>query len=198
MKLIFLLIRVFIRIKGNIALLIYRFLYRNLEVGKNVKCNSVSHIHITNNSEIILEDDVVLNSSNFGYHINMFKSVKLLADGKNAKILIGKNSRIHGSCIHAQNKIVIGENCLIAAHCQIMDSNAHLLEMLNPENRINTIDAPKEITIGNNVWIGTGSIILPGTCIGDGTVISANSVVKGNVPAKCLYGGNPAKLINQY
>jgi acetyltransferase-like isoleucine patch superfamily enzyme len=173
-------------------------MFSKLKFKGRVVFKSVPTILLLNDSEIILEDKVVLNSSNFGYHINMFKSVKLLADGMNAKILIGKNSRIHGSCIHAQNKIVIGENCLIAANCQIMDSNAHLLEMLNPENRINTIDAPKEITIGNNVWIGTGSIILPGTCIGDGTVISANSVVKGNVPAKCLYGGNPAKLIKQY
>jgi acetyltransferase-like isoleucine patch superfamily enzyme len=178
--------------------MIYNAIYHHLILGKNVVFNNAPIIHIINDAEIILEDEVMLNSSNFGYHINMFKSVKLLADGKNAKIVIGKNTRVHGSCIHAQKLIRIGKNCLIAANCQIMDSNAHQLEMTNTANRINTIDEPKEIEIGNNVWIGTGSIILPGTNIGDGTVISANSVVKGNVPAKCLYGGNPAKLIKQY
>jgi acetyltransferase-like isoleucine patch superfamily enzyme len=198
MKYIFFLIRAFIRIKGIAALLCYTAVYRNLVVGKNVIYKGIPIIHLFNDSEIVLEDGVLLNSSNFGYHINMFKGVKLLADGKNAKILIGKNTRIHGSCIHAQKLIRIGKNCLIAANCQVMDSNSHQLEMMNAANRINTIDKPREIEIGSNVWIGTGVVILPGTNIGDGSVIAANSVVKGNVPAKCLFGGNPAKLIKKY
>ena len=43
--------------------------------------------------------------------------------------LIGENSRIHGSCIHAFQYIEIGKNCLIAANCQIIDSNGHAISI---------------------------------------------------------------------
>ena len=52
-----------------------------------------------------------------------------------------------------------------------------------------------EITIGNDVWIGTNAIILDGVTIGDGAIIAAGAVVTKNVPAYAIYGGVPAKLI---
>ena len=47
------------------------------------------------------------------------------------------------------------------------------------------LDAP--CTIGNDVWIGAGAVILRGTTIGDKAVIGAGSIVKGDVPAGCVY-----------
>ena len=191
-------IRAFARISGKLSFLVYQIVFANIELNRGARFVSFPSVFASNSSKIILEENVVLNSLNFGYHLNMYSKVKLLADGKNSKIVIGKNTRIHGSCIHAQGEIVIGDNCLIAANCQIFDSNAHELSMANPTSRINTIDQPKKIEIGNNVWLGTGCIILPGAKIGNGSVIAANSVVKGEVPANCLFGGNPAKLLKQY
>ncbi len=53
------------------------------------------------------------------------------------------------------------------------------------------------IVIGDNVWIGDKATILPGVIIGDGAVIAANAVVSKDVPAYCVAGGNPAKIIKQ-
>ena len=50
------------------------------------------------------------------------------------------------------------------------------------------------ITIGNDVWIGGHSTILPGVTIGDGAVIAAGSVVTTDVPPRSLVAGNPAKV----
>ena len=191
-------IRAFARISGKLSMLVYQIVFANIELTVGVRFIRIPSVFAANSCKIILKENVVLNSLNFGYHLNMFSKVKLLADGNNSKIIVGKKTRIHGSCIHAQGEIIIGENCLIAANCQIMDSNAHELSMQNPSNRMNTIDKPRKIEIGNNVWLGTGCIILPGTKIGDGSVIAANSVVNGEVPANCLFGGNPAKLLKQY
>jgi acetyltransferase-like isoleucine patch superfamily enzyme len=51
------------------------------------------------------------------------------------------------------------------------------------------------IHIGNNVWIYARSIILQGVTIGDNSVIAAGSVVTHDIPANCIAGGNPAKVI---
>ncbi|EMW3083142.1 TPA: acyltransferase [Vibrio cholerae] len=52
------------------------------------------------------------------------------------------------------------------------------------------------IIIGNNVFIGVGTIILPGTRIGSNVVVGAGSVVKGIVPDNTVVAGNPAKVIS--
>lgn len=51
------------------------------------------------------------------------------------------------------------------------------------------------ITVGDDVWIGYGAIILSGVNIGQGAVIAAGSVVTKNVPPYAIVGGNPAKVI---
>lgn len=50
-------------------------------------------------------------------------------------------------------------------------------------------------TVGNDVWIGTGSVVLPNVTIGDGAVVSANSVVTQDVPPYAIVGGNPAQIV---
>lgn len=54
------------------------------------------------------------------------------------------------------------------------------------------------VKIGNDVFIGHGSIILPGTTIGDRVVIGAGSVVKGNIPGNSVAVGNPATVVCTY
>ena len=89
-------------------------------------------------------------------------------------------------------RIKIGKNCLIAANCQIFDTSGHGTGQT--ERNVNQ-GKSKPIIIGDNVWIGTGCIILPGTTIGNNSVISAGSVVRGNVPEGVVYAGNPAQYI---
>ena len=53
----------------------------------------------------------------------------------------------------------------------------------------------KRVIIGNDVWIGTGAIILAGITIGDGSIVGAGSVVTHDVPGNSVVGGVPAKMI---
>ena len=104
----------------------------------------------------------------------------------NAKLFIGKNSYINShSIIHCNKEIHIGNNCAIAYGVKIMDSDEH---SVNGERRT------KKVTIGNNVWIGAGAIILSGTTIGDGSVIAAGSVITKDIPEHCLAAGIPAAI----
>ena len=54
------------------------------------------------------------------------------------------------------------------------------------------------VNIGNNVFIGASSTILPGVTIGDNVVIGAGSVVSRDVPANSVAVGNPAKVVSSY
>lgn len=58
-------------------------------------------------------------------------------------------------------------------------------------------DGAKPVTIGRDVWIGGGAIILAGITIGDGAIVGAGSVVTRNVPARATVVGNPARPINR-
>ena len=107
-------------------------------------------------------------------------------------IHLEKNVFINSGChFQDQGGIFIGEGTFIG-HNVIL---ATLNHDMNPYTRANIY--PKPIHIGKRVWIGSGAIVLPGVTIGDNSVIGAGSVVTKDVPADCVYGGNPAKFIKK-
>ena len=154
-------------------------------------------VHIANGGGIFIGRNVTLNSDNRGYHANMYAPVKLFADRPGARIVIGDNTRIHGSCIHAWREISIGNNVLIAANCQIFDANGHLLSLENAAARISTTDDPRPVLIEDNVWLGISVVVLPGVHIGEGSVVGAGSVVTHDVPSRVVVAGNPAKVVRE-
>lgn len=180
------LIVVILRAKGGVS------------IGSNVRVKGYPSIFLSKGAKIVINNGSMLNSSNFGYHVNMFQGVKLIADRPGAIIKIGSETRVHGSCIHAYKLVDIGCRCLIAANCQIIDCNGHELSMEAPENRIRTSSTGIPIIIEDDVWIGTGCIILPGVRIGKGSVVAAGSVVTKSMPPMSICAGNPAKVIKSF
>lgn len=113
--------------------------------------------------------------------------------GRNASLVLGANSYINRkSTINCFKEVVIGDNCAISDYVKIIDSDNHNL-LVDGKVNIET----KPIHIGKHVWIGKGVIILKGVNIGDDAVIAAGTIVTKDVPAKCLVGGNPAKIIRE-
>lgn len=186
-----------LRIACKIYVLMLSF-RNNIEIRGGLSINGLPMIDIRNGSKLYFGNDVTLNSRNKGYHINMHSPVKLFANRVGAEIRIGSRTRIHGTCIHSYDSVVIGENCLIAANCHIFDGNGHDLSFPNVENRINTKGRCKPVKIEDSVWIGANTIVLPGVIIGKGSIISANSVVTKDIPPMVLAGGNPAIVIKDY
>lgn len=80
---------------------------------------------------------------------------------------------------------MIGPNVTIATAC-------HPAE---PELRRRGLQYNQPVTIGENVWIGSGAIILPGVTIGDNSIIGAGSVVTKDIPAGVTAVGNPCKVL---
>lgn len=84
--------------------------------------------------------------------------------------------------------ITIGDNVTMSINVTVLAHDAST-EKLIGYTKIG------QVNIGNNVFIGAGSIILPGVCIGDDSIIAAGSVVTKNVEKGSVVGGNPAKKI---
>ncbi|WP_437480347.1 sugar O-acetyltransferase [Sorangium sp. So ce1014] len=87
--------------------------------------------------------------------------------------------------------ITIGDDVQFGPNVQLL-TPTHPVE---PEPRRKKWEAAKPITIGNNVWLGGGAIVLPGVTIGDNTVVGAGSVVTRDLPANVVAVGNPARVI---
>jgi maltose O-acetyltransferase len=68
---------------------------------------------------------------------------------------------------------------------------------LEAELRRSGLESARPIRIGDDVWIGCGSIVLPGVTIGDGSVIGAGAVVVRDIPAGVVVVGNPARVVRR-
>ena len=66
-------------------------------------------------------------------------------------------------------------------------------EKVTPQN--DDLPFKGDTVVGNDVWIGYKSTIMPGVMIGDGAIVAAGSVVVNDVPAYSIVGGNPARII---
>lgn len=105
-------------------------------------------------------------------------------------IEIGKGCFIQQCCtFFGRGGITLGENVLVGPKVNIITINHDP----DPENRSATYGRP--VVIGDNVWIGINSTILPGVSIGCGAIIGANSVVTKDVPPMTVVAGNPARII---
>ena len=114
---------------------------------------------------------------------------------KEGNLVIGDNFRITAeSTIISYLEIIFGDNCLLSWEILIMDTDFH---KINDENG-QTINEPKSILIGNDVWIGCRALILKGVIIPNNVVIGAGSIVSKKLENEnSIYAGSPVKLIKE-
>jgi acetyltransferase-like isoleucine patch superfamily enzyme len=108
-------------------------------------------------------------------------------------VKIGNKVFIGHSCEFVCNtKITIGNDCLIASRTTFVDVG----HGINPSTKMNMQGTiAEEITIEEDVWIGSSCVIIKGVTIGKGSVIAAGSLVNKSVPPYQIWGGVPAKFI---
>lgn len=106
-------------------------------------------------------------------------------------VVLDDYSQINSHCfLLAFDTITIGKNSTLAYQTTILTSaNPNY-----PYNKLSEIYQPMKapVYIGDNVWIGARSVILPGVRIGNNVVVAAGSVVTKNVPDNCMVAGVPA------
>lgn len=92
--------------------------------------------------------------------------------------------------------ITMGNNVATSVDVSFITHDGAVSVIRKFDTKYKDIDLIKSITIGNNVFIGWGAIILPGTVIGNNVIIGAGSVVKGELLDNSIYAGVPAKYIS--
>lgn len=97
---------------------------------------------------------------------------------------------INAGCVVLDTaKVTIGRRTMLGPAVQIYCADHHR----DPVKRAAGLERARAVTIGADVWIGGGAIILPGVTIGDGAIVGAGSVVTRDVPEGATVRGNPAK-----
>lgn len=155
-------------------------------IGEN--CRLCSHVTVYSN--VVIGDNCLL-----GDNVSIFTDVKI---GKNVIISrnvtinseteIGNNVRIMDGS-HVTGRTKIGDSVFISTGVFMANDNffgkfGYNEECMGP-------------TLGDNVSIGVGVILLPNVTIGRGSIIAAGSVVKNDIPDCVLAAGNPAKVITK-
>jgi maltose O-acetyltransferase len=87
--------------------------------------------------------------------------------------------------------ITIGDDVQIGTNVQLLTPT----HPVDPDLRRAKWEAAKPIVIGDNVWLGSGAIVLAGLTIGANSVIGAGAVVTRDIPANVVAVGNPARVI---
>lgn len=188
---------------NKIKKIILKVKYKKVIFGKDIVIlGKLPHFKIFEGSTCEIGNNVVINSDFKNSNTALSNRCKFVL-GYTGKLKVGDNTMLNGCSITAYKNVSIGENCQIASFTFIADTDFHPVDPIEREKQVTrqkyNIDTvnKKDVVIGNNVWIGWGSIILKGTIIGNNCVVGAGSVVLGEFPDNVVIGGNPAKIIKK-
>jgi len=183
----------------------YQFLrgiyVRAVQIAVSAKFNARG-ANIASTAKIVIQPNCQCTfeqSVNVGHGALIVVSTGITANGnaENGKLHVGTGTSINEYAnIRASGSTVsIGKNCLIAQHVSIIGSG-HGIEIGAPII-LQKQSRKSGVTVGNDVWIGCNSVLLPGVCIEDGAVIGAGSVVTSKVSENEIWAGVPARRIGK-
>lgn len=166
------------------------------EFDKTWKIYGKPILQINRLSKVKFGKNLQLRSTYASNPLTPFTPVTISSRSSNSRISIGNDFGMTGGSIVCVKEIKIGDRVLVGANSIISDTDFHPLDYKKRIRDINN-GASKKIVIEDDVFIGTGSIILKGVTIGQGSVIGAYSVVTKDVKPFSIYAGNPAKFIKK-
>lgn len=195
----------FIRGRSRLMAAAYRLRYPGVEFGTDlviygklvvrgrgkVRIGDRAVIHgtlrVESAGEVIIGSDCTFGC--YRHQIN-----RLTARTASARVVIGPHSLFNGAEVSAKTSIEFGPRCIVS-DALIEDDDYHSVDInrFDPAARVKAVP----IQVGENVWIGSRSVILKGVTIGNNSVIGLGTIVRQSVPENCVVIGNPQQIVKQ-
>lgn len=169
--------------------------FQGCTIGRGFRSTGVIRIKARAAGSIVLGDHVSLLAHWRSNRVGLSGPV-ILHTWEGGKIEIGDHTGASSVVISSRSDIKIGKHCNIGGNVRIFDHDFHSLDADVRRGPRGCDDcATKSVIIGDDVFIGTNSIILKGVTIGDRAIVGAGSIVTKDVPTGGVVAGNPAVLI---
>lgn len=156
-----------------------------LVVGDGCFLGNIRFDMLGQNNSIIIEDNVYIKKAHFRLR------------GNNQTIKIGRNSRINGVYFLCESgcSIETGRDCLFSYDISLRTTDAHhILDLASGD----IINSPKDIKIGNRVWIGTEAIVTKGVTVADDVVIGQRALVNKDIEeSHVVVAGVPGRIVKR-
>lgn len=190
-----------IRIGFVLPTLRLKFLMRlqHCPYGAGLRVCGPVHVRASGSRSVVVGDAVTLMAR---YLTNSagFPAPIMIECFRNGRVEIGSSSGLTSAVLSARTLIQIGNHVNIGANARIYDHDFHSLDFRDRRSSRLDREAVKTapVIIGDDCFIGTGSIILKGVNIGARSIVAAGSVVSlKEIPPDSLVGGNPARIIKR-
>lgn len=162
--------------------------YNYIEVGKGSRLYKLKILIYGDNNKIKIGKNCIFR-----------EGCSLWICGNNNEINVGDGStfmyNVHINASENNTKITIGKDCMFANTIIVRTSDDHLIEDLNTGERLNP---PKNVCIGNHVWVTPNVKIMKGAYIADGCVVGSDTTVSKEFRQKnCLIVGRPTKIVKE-
>jgi len=171
---------------------------RNVVFGQNVVLRHPHKIHIADN--VVIDDNCLVDAkgdTNSGIRIGsgVFIGRNSILSCKNGDIELADGANIGFNCeLFSASHVRVGTGTLLAAYTYVIGGDH---DFSDPSKSIleqgRTSDG---VCIGDGAWIGAGAKLLDGVTIGDQAIVGAGAVVTGDVPARAVAVGIPAKIVS--
>lgn len=170
-------------------------------IGENVKVSIKGHDHTIIVDEGVMLRNMIINISgqgntlHIGKHSNIRGSIHIRQSG--SRVLIGEDFTSVGIQFFALEgkTIQIGNDCMFSSGIIIRTSDEHPILDMHTKERINP---PKDVIVGNHVWVGEGTTLNKGAIIPDGCIVGARSFVSKQLSRpSASYAGSPARLVRE-
>lgn len=119
------------------------------------------------------------------------------AGGGTPEFSVGDETFIgHGCAFGIARSVRIGSRCLLAGGVHVQDQDGHPIDAAaRAAGDPTPPEGIRAVTIGDDVWIGAGAIVLKGVTIGSRSIVGARAVVTRDVPPDTIVAGNPARVV---
>jgi virginiamycin A acetyltransferase len=143
-----------------------------------------------------IEDSVRGSVLTIGENVRIDAFVKIKFTGGSGDVTIGECTYLNSGCVvYSGNGITFGRDVLVAANCVFAPTNHEFVRRDVSIREQGFRPSKGGIQIGDDVWIGAGSVFLDGAVVGHGAVIGALSLVRGEIEPYAIVAGIPARRI---